>query len=389
MSGRIKFLILLAAVVIVAATYYLLSVDRSSDLVLIGTVDANQVIVSPQVQGRIQRLLVDEGTQVRQGDLIAVLDPQELEAQKRAAEATVANLQSQLAASRYNERTTSGSTASDVANARAQLQASRAALAQAEATLAQTRLDTARMVKLAQQGVASEQDRDRAESTLNAQLAGVQALRDQAQSAEAALKSAEARTHQAQAAVSTVAAMRAQMLTAAAQKTEAETRLGYTKIYAPVSGIVSVRAAREGEVVNPGTPIVTIMDLNDTWAYAAIPETYADRIRLGDRLPVRMPSGNTTTGEVIFKAAEGDFATQRDVSRRKRDIKTVGLKVRVDNSQRNLVPGMTAEVVVPRAVIEGRAFAPSALGKEASSGAGSLTQPAPAAAAPASGTGAK
>ncbi len=93
--------------------------------------------------------------------------------------------------------------------------------------------------------------------------------------------------------------------------------------------------------------------------------------------------------EVIFKAAEGDFATQRDVSRRKRDIKTVALKVRLDNSQRNLVPGMTAEVVVPRAVIEGRAFAPSALGKEASGGAGSLTQPAPAAVAPASGTGAK
>jgi multidrug resistance efflux pump len=149
---------------------------------------------------------------------------------------------------------------------------------------------------------------------------------------------------------------------ALAQKAEAETRLGYTKLYAPVSGFVSVRAAREGEVVNPGTAIVTIVDLTDTWAYAALPETYSDRIRLGDQLRVRMPSGNTVSGEVIYKAAEGDFATQRDVSRRKRDIKTVALKVRLDNGQRNLVPGMTAEVLVPKSVMEGKEFAPSAVG---------------------------
>jgi multidrug resistance efflux pump len=152
------------------------------------------------------------------------------------------------------------------------------------------------------------------------------------------------------------------MLSAQAQKAEAETRLGYTNIYAPVSGFVSVRAAREGEIINPGTAIVTIVDLSDSWAYAAVPETYSDRIRLGDRLNVRMPSGNTVSGEVIYKAAEGDFATQRDVSRRKRDIKTVGVKVRLDNSQRNLVPGMTAEVLVPKSVIEGKGFAPSSVG---------------------------
>ena len=54
------------------------------------------------------------------------------------------------------------------------------------------------------------------------------------------------------------------------------------------------------------------------------------------------------TGEVIFKAVEGDYATQRDVSRRKRDIKTIGLKLKVDNPDGELVPGMTAEVLLPK-----------------------------------------
>jgi HlyD family secretion protein len=361
-SGRKKFLILLIVVVAVATVYYLFSVDRSSDLTLVGTVDANQVIVSSKIQGRIEKLLVEEGTQVHQGDLIAVLDREELDAQKRAAEATLASLQSQVTASTYTERVTRGSTSSDLANAQAQLQVARSSLVEAQANLAQTQLDSTRTMKLAEQGVASQQDRDRAEAVLKAQQAHVQALQDQVRSSEANVNAAEARLHQANAALSNVAAMRGQMLSAQAQKIEAETRLGYTNIFAPVSGFVSVRAAREGEVINPGTPIVTITDLSDSWAYAAVPETYSDRIRLGDRLNVRMPSGNTVSGEVIYKAAEGDFATQRDVSRRKRDIKTVGLKVRLDNSQRNLVPGMTAEVLVPKSVIEGKSFAPNSVG---------------------------
>ena len=362
MTGSKRFIVLFCLIVLASALYYFFSVDHSTDLTLVGTVDANQVIVSSQVQGRIQQLLVDEGTEVKDGDLIAVLDPEELEASRRAAESTMHSLDSQLSASRYNEQVTRGATSSDVLNASARLEAAQASLAEAEATLAQTRLDSSRTMQLADQGVASRQDRERAESTLRSQQEHVTALRRQAQAAEQDLAAARARTFQAGAAQSNVASMRAQMLTAQAQKAQAETRLNYTKIYAPVSGFVSVRAARQGEVVNPGAPIVTIVDLTYTWAYAAMPETYADRVRLGDRLSVRLPSGNVVQGAVIFKAAEGDFATQRDVSRRKRDIKTVSLKVRLDNQQRNLVPGMTAEVLIPKSVIEGKQFAPSAVG---------------------------
>jgi len=79
-NARNKFLIVLGIVFAISLGYYLLSTPRGSDLDLIGTVDANQVIVSPQVQGRISKLLVDEGSRVKQGDLIASLDPSELEA---------------------------------------------------------------------------------------------------------------------------------------------------------------------------------------------------------------------------------------------------------------------------------------------------------------------
>ena len=130
---------------------------------------------------------------------------------------------------------------------------------------------------------------------------------------------------------------------------QAKIQAGYAQIFAPVSGRVNVRAARQGEVVSAGAAIVTIMDLTQTWVYAPLPETQADAVQLGDSLTVIMPSGAHLQGKVINKAAQADFATQRDVSARKRDIKTVQLKLLIDNPDEKYVPGMIAEVDIPKA----------------------------------------
>ena len=346
MNPRNRFFILLSVIFVIALGYYFFSTPSNKDLVLIGTVDSNQVVVSPQTQGRLQKLMVDEGTPVKAGDLIALIDPAELQAQEAAAAATISSMRSKVAGMRYTEQSTKGSTTSDVANMQAKLQSMRSQLEQAQATLQRTESDSRRVIELAKQGVASDQERVQAETNLAAAKANVRSLQDQVKAAEADLNSAVARTHQANAAQSTVASTQADLKNAEEQRRQANVRLGYTKIYAPVTGTVSVRAAREGEVLNVGQPIVTVVDLSDTWVRAAIPETEADHIGLGDTLRVRLPGGTVTSGKVFFKGAEADFATQRDVSRRKRDIKTIVLKVRLDNPRGAYVPGMSAEVLV-------------------------------------------
>jgi len=359
MNPRNRVFILLGIVFVIAAIYYVFSADHSKDLVLIGTVDANQVIVSAQVEGRIQKLLVDEGTPVKAGDLIAVLDPSELQTQEAAAAANIARLKHRVSETQSTAQSTSGSTSSDVVNAQAKLASARAQLQQAKATLDRTASDSRRMIELAKAGVASDQERVQAETNLQATQATLQAQQELVKAAEADLNSALARTHQARAAKSTVQATEADLKNAIAQKNQAAVRLGYTNVYAPVTGTVSVRAARQGEVVNIGAPIVTIVDLTDTWARAAIPETYADHIGYGDMLRVRLPGGTVTSGKVFFKGVEGDFATQRDVSRRKRDIKTIVLKIRLDNPKGAYVPGMTAEVLVSAEQMKGESNAQS------------------------------
>jgi len=219
--------------------------------------------------------------------------------------------------------------------------------------LTRVQSDSRRTIGLAQAGVASDQDRVQAEMNLKAQEASVQSLRDLVTASQADLDAAVARTKQATAAESTVESTRAQVANAMAQLKEAEVRLGYTKIYAPATGTVLVRAAREGEVVSAGQAIVTVVDFSDTWAFAAIPETDADHIGIGDTLRVRLPGGTEVSGKVFYKAAEADFATQRDVGRRKRDIRTIALKVRLDNPKGAWVPGMTAEVLVSPEELKG------------------------------------
>jgi multidrug resistance efflux pump len=353
-NQRNKFFGFLGVLLVIAAIYYFFSTDRTTDLVLIGTVDANQVVVSPKISGRIERLAVDEGTEVKAGQTIAVLDAQELTADRQAAEAVLASLRYQVAQTRATEEQTAGETTSGVVNAQARLRAAQATLAQVQADLQRIDSDSRRAIALAQQGVASQQQADQAEAQLKAQQALVRAAGDQARAAQADLETAQAHTHQTNAAQSTVAATRAQQLNAKALLEGAEARLGYTKITAPVGGIITVRAAREGEVVNLGQPIVIITELSDTWVRAAIPETQAVHIALGDPLNVRLASGDIIPGKVTFKAPEADFATQRDVSRRKRDIKAIVLKVAIDNSKKTLVPGMTAEILIPKAKAEGQ-----------------------------------
>jgi len=147
----------------------------------------------------------------------------------------------------------------------------------------------------------------------------------------------------------TVASTRGIVQNSKALADQASVQLGYAKVFAPVAGPVNVLAARQGEVLQAGGTIATIMDLSQTWVYAPLPETQADTVKLGDELKVVMPSGGSVQGKVIAKSAEADFATQRDINGgRKRDIKTIRLKLLIPNQDEKFVPGMTAEVYIPK-----------------------------------------
>jgi HlyD family secretion protein len=346
MTGR-KFIVVIGMVFLVALVVYFTTTPRGSDIPLIGIVDGNEVIISPQIMGRIVNLTVDEGSAIKKGDLIAELDRTELEASLAASKANVATLENAVQEAEHNYSWTTDQTSASLDQAQAMTTSSDAQLDQAKAQLSRDEADLKRMQQLYDKREVSAQDRDHAESAVRMSEANVKALEHALTAQKASIAVAQANRKQVDVRKSAIASTIAQLEQARAAVAQVTAQLSYTRIYAPIDGIVSVRVAKQGEVVAPGSPIIVVVDVDHLWVRADVEESYIDSIQFGQKMRVRLPSGSIIEGPVIFKGVENDFATQRDVSRTKRDIKTFAIKVSVPNPEHRLFTGMTATVLMP------------------------------------------
>jgi HlyD family secretion protein len=330
------------------AAYYIVGA-HAGPLVLTGIVTTNDVTVSPQIDGRIASLLVNEGDTVKRNQTVAIIDPQELKAESAYYSSSEAGVNDQVreaeAALRYQEQ----QTREQISQAESNLAAAQSQQAEADAVLEKARLELDRSRHLSREGVVALQDFDDARTSYDAAKAHVEALKKQVEAQRASLALARSNAQQ-------IAVRRSQLQNnehmrqaAAAQRTKAEVRLAYTEIRSPIDGIVDVRAVRMGEVVTPGQPLLTLINPDDLWVRVDVEESYIDRVRIGDRFTVRLPSGGEREGVVFFRGVDASFATQRDVSRTKRDIKTFEVRLRLDNRDRRLAVGMTAYVLLPLA----------------------------------------
>ena len=117
MNARNRVFMILGLLTVGSLIWYFVTVRPSGDLQLIGTVDANEVMVSAKIPGRIQTLLVDEGQDVKAGQLIAVIESDDLQAARQAAEATAASQRFKVGETVETERQTRGETGSATVNA--------------------------------------------------------------------------------------------------------------------------------------------------------------------------------------------------------------------------------------------------------------------------------
>jgi len=361
MKGRAAIIIFLAVLFAAATLYFFFFTEHIDGLILEGIVDANQVVVSPKVQGILERLNVDEGSSVRAGDLIATLDTAELDADMQADRASVENLRAQLAQAQSNYQLALTETAGDLAGAQARLSVAKAQLEQSQSQLERVRSDFQRTEALSAQGVSARQDLDHWTADLRTQQATVVAQTEQVRAAEADLMHAQAGEYRKNAAQSGVESAQAQLHNAQAELVAAKSRLSYTQVVAPISGVISVLVARQGEVVGPSAPVATIVDPQSTWVRVGIPETYADHIAVGEKLRIQLPSGQILEGTVLTKGVEGDFATQYDLNQLNRNIRRVARKISIANRELTITPGMTAKVLLSPTELKRKVIYPQKL----------------------------
>jgi multidrug resistance efflux pump len=345
----IRRLLLLCLVVALAGGGVVLykTLNRPHGIVLTGIVTTHEVNVSPVIQGRLAQLLVKEGDSVKSGQLVAVIDPQELRADQafysHSARGAAEQVQESEAALKFQE----AQTRDQIRQAEASLEATNAKLREAQANLDLARTTLDRTQELSRKGVYPTQSLDQARSAYQAASAAADSAKKQVDVQLASVALARSNENQITMRLKELEAGRHQLEAAGAQVKKAKVRLQYTDICAPIDGVVSVLAARQGEVLSVGQSILTLINPDDLWIRADIEETYVDRIRPGIQLTFRLPSGAERTGTVFYRGLDADFATQRDVSNVKRDIRTFEFRLRADNRDRSLWPGLTAYVSLP------------------------------------------
>jgi len=323
MKRIIPIVILLAVAVAVGVYYYPRLTHKNAfdyEIVLSGNIEAHESLVGFKVPGRIVELPVEEGQQVAQDALLARLDDADYKQRERIDEATVhvreSNLALALAGTREQETRAAQQTMID-----------------AEADLEQKKLDNERAQKLFARDEVSAQERDQAATGLKR--------------AEAIYKAAQQRYNEAVegSRKEDIAIARANLNEANAALGLSKVNLSYTILRAPSAGVVTVRQAELGEVVAPGSPVVTLADLDHIWLRAYIAETDLGRITWGQDSTITTDTypGKQYHGRISFISSTAEFTPKSVQTYKERVTLVYRIKIDIDNPNHELKPGMPAD----------------------------------------------
>lgn len=335
-------IILLVAGLIVLWRFYLAKEEKAATFIrTTGTMEATEVNISSKIPGRINWLCCVEGDGVKTGQKAVTLDDTELKARVDEGKADLLGAEESVKEARVsldNAMALSEASKYETHAADAEVQRVRALLKDAGDNLERAK-------GLFEGGYITKKDMDAAETTYSATKAELDSAVARKNGSEANFKNSLVSITAAKARISLAAAQREQ---AAARLKVLLSQLGDTVIVSPIDGVVVYKAYELGEYLIPGAAVYTVDDLNNVWARFDIEETEVEKIRLGDRVEV-YPIGDPSKvfeGRVTEISEAGGFATQRDVTRGRSDIRTFGIKARISRPGGFLKPRMTVEVKV-------------------------------------------
>ncbi len=319
----ILILIIVAASIIVLYLRWTERKPAENILIISGNIEAHESTVGFKVQGRLDELAVEEGQYVHQGDLIARLDRKDYEQQVRVDQAALRSREAELDLALAGSRTQ-------------EIKAAEQAVLDAQADLELKKVEFHRNEALYDRNAVSAEARDiaatnlkRAQATLERSNQTYNQLLEGTRKEQIAINLANVHTARENLDLSRV-------------------RLAYTSLYAPKTGVVTVRQAELGEVMLPGTPVFTIADIDHLWLRGYISETDLGRVRWGQSATVRTDTfpGKTYKGRVSFISSEAEFTPKSVETHKERVTLVYRIKIDLDNPNHELKPGMPADAKI-------------------------------------------
>jgi HlyD family secretion protein len=292
----------------------------SNELTLSGNIEAHESLLSFKVQGRIIDLPVQEGQQVAEGALLARLEDADFKQKVAIDEANVAVRKSNLALTLAGTR-------------EQETRALQQVVVDAKADLDQKKLDNDRAQQLFAKDEIAAQDRDQTATALKRSEANYLAAQQRYGEAMEGSRKED------------IAIARANLAVASASLGLSRIDESYTTLCAPSAGVIAVRQAELGEVVVPGSPIVTLDDLDHIWLRSYIAEPDLGRIRWGQDAAITTDSypGKQYHGRISFISPDAEFTPKSVQTYAERVTLVYRIKIDIDNPNHELKPGMPAD----------------------------------------------
>src|SRR5690348_6404790 len=387
MRRRVILVLVIVSAAGIAVYAYRDAHRRPSDRIVVsGNIELTEVNIAFKTAGRLVERTVDEGDAVKRGQIIARLDRDQLAAQRDRESAGLQSSEDQLAQARTSLEWQRATYAADVEQRKADVAAMEAKLAEMKnGSRPQEKLDARAAVEAAASQVdRTKRDWDRAQTLYkndDISTAQYDQFRTAWENADAALKSAKERealvlagprVEQINAQAAQVDRARAALKMSEAngleirrreqelntRKAEAarskaslsliDTQISDTTAVSPVDGVVLVKSADVGEILAPGTTVVTVGDIDHPWLRGYVNETDLGRVKLGGKARITTDAypKKDYWGRVSFIASEAEFTPKQIQTQQERVKLVYRIKIDVDNRQHELKSNMPADAEI-------------------------------------------
>jgi membrane fusion protein (multidrug efflux system) len=364
-----KWIIALGLVVLIVGGIFVWSYYAVRESTDDAQIDGHINPISSRVTGTVVKVLHDDNEVVEAGTLLVELDPKDYEVAVDRARADLANAQANSTAANVGvplTQTTSSSqlTAADagVKGAERDIESAKARLNESQANYAKVSADLKRMEMLIAKDEVSRQQYDAAvaannaaKANVDAATAGIAAAESKAAQAQAQAEAARTVPEQIKVTRARAGAATAEVQRAISALAQAELNLKYTKIYAPVTGVLSKRSVEPGQVLQAGQPLFSIVNLDDIWTTANFKETQLKNMKVGQKAKIKVDAyGHEYKGTVesIGAATGARFSLlppENATGNYVKVVQRIPVRIRFDKGEdpgHQLRPGMSVEPTV-------------------------------------------
>ncbi len=295
-------------------------------------VEGHIVSVAPRVSGPVVKLLIKDNQEVKKGDLLVEIDPNDYIVALEQKEAKLLEAKAQLTASHQNieeNQTISSKTVKDISSIKSQLDNAKSIYD--------------RDLKLSKEGIVSREELNNSKTTYDSLHANYLAEQEKKRAADIAVKQAIANRAEIEALIKRLES----------EIDEAKLNLSYTKIYAPQDGKISARTVEEGNYVQVAQPLMSIVS-DEVWVVANYKETQLEQVREGQEVTIKVDTypkkrfkGKVDSLQKATGAKSSLFPPENAVGSYVKIVQRIPVKIIFDEdiSDYNIAPGMS---VVPK-----------------------------------------